>query len=449
MAGRTKDTFTNAICEQTVGKRKDIYDARVPGLRVSISPTGTAAFMYKFWDREQKKQVVMKIGTYVKGSFGVEQARAAVVELQMRSSASGRTPRAVAAPVAAAGAVSYARLVTMYIDYIKQPDPKKPWGGARVESWKQTESFLKGSVAAWGTMPARAITDDEIAALLREHIDAGSEVYANAIRMKLSTMFDWAKASGRKYVTSNPCELLGEEFHTRGKAKTRVLNAHEIKTLWNGLSDPQCPGDTMTKLSLKLILCTMLRPGEVCSIETSRIVDGTVTIPVEKVKNRSGDFTTPLSSLAVEVMIEALGDDKGRKYLFPSPTGKHIERASVSSQLSRRSTGATGRMGIIEYLNMQPFTPHDLRRTAATLAGELGVSDKVVAQCLNHTLVGGKEEQAPTVTGVYNHSAKRTILQAADPRIAALEQVANALREITGSQSPRVARPAKQIAKAA
>jgi hypothetical protein len=32
----------------------------------------------------------------------------------------------------------------------------------------------------------------------------------------------------------------------------------------------------------------------------------------------------------------------------------------------------------------QPFTPHDLRRTAATLAGDLGFDDAWIAKCLDH-----------------------------------------------------------------
>jgi hypothetical protein len=49
-----------------------------------------------------------------------------------------------------------------------------------------------------------------------------------------------------------------------------------------------------------------------------------------------------------------------------------------------------------------------LRRTAATLAGDLGFDDAWIAKCLDHS-ASKKEDQAtvPSVTGrVYNHSKR-------------------------------------------
>jgi integrase len=40
--------------------------------------------------------------------------------------------------------------------------------------------------------------------------------------------------------------------------------------------------------------------------------------------------------------------------------------------------------GICALLGMKPFSPHDLRRTAATLAGDLGFDDAWIAKCLDH-----------------------------------------------------------------
>lgn len=49
--------------------------------------------------------------------------------------------------------------------------------------------------------------------------------------------------------------------------------------------------------------------------------------------------------------------------------------------------------GICELLGLAPFTPHDLRRTASTLAGEIGCPDGWVAKCLDHANV--KDEDDP------------------------------------------------------
>jgi hypothetical protein len=63
--------------------------------------------------------------------------------------------------------------------------------------------------------------------------------------------------------------------------------------------------------------------------------------------------------------------------------------------------------GICALLGLRPFTPHDLRRTAATLAGDLGFDDAWIAKCLDHAASRKQEQAVPSVTGkVYNHSKR-------------------------------------------
>lgn len=59
---------------------------------------------------------------------------------------------------------------------------------------------------------------------------------------------------------------------------------------------------------------------------------------------------------------------------------------------------------------------HDLRRTAATLAADLGFDDAWIAKCLSHAASKKQEQIVPSVTGkVYNHSnwmkEKREVLE--------------------------------------
>ena len=63
--------------------------------------------------------------------------------------------------------------------------------------------------------------------------------------------------------------------------------------------------------------------------------------------------------------------------------------------------------GISALLGLRPFTPHDLRRTAATLAGDLGFDDAWIAKCLDHAVTKKGDAIVPSVTGkVYNHSKR-------------------------------------------
>lgn len=451
MARTKRSTFTNELIETPVTSRTNFYDDQTSGLYVSVRPTGTASFVYKFWNSEAKKQQTVTIGTYDRDVMNVDKARAAVAKIIATGSAvpTQTAARAVAAETAPTDGLTFGKMVAMYIDHIKGEDDEKEWkpGVARVETWKQNEEFLSRPVKAWGHLQASAVTAHMIADLLKSvRVTRGKKrkTLPNVIRLKLSTMFNWAADIDREYVPFNPCDKLGKDYRKRGKAKTRVLSPDEIKTLWHGLDHPDCPGDRLSQLALKLILTTMLRPNEVCTIEIGNINvrGGIVMIPQALVKNRTADLHQPLSTLALEVMREAYElteRSNSNPYLFKTKRG-HMDRASLSSILSRKSRAKRDGVkpvypGIIEFLGMQKFTPHDLRRTAATIAGELNVSNAVIAKCLNHTMVytnlnqqEAREEQAPAVTSVYNRA------QLVDQRADALEAVADRLREIIGQR---------------
>jgi integrase len=76
---------------------------------------------------------------------------------------------------------------------------------------------------------------------------------------------------------------------------------------------------------------------------------------------------------------------------------------------------------------MQSFTPQDLRRTAATLAGDLGFDDAWIAKYLDHAASKKQEQIVPSVTGkVYNHSKRMK------EKRAVLDGVAAEVRRIIG-----------------
>ena len=135
----------------------------------------------------------------------------------------------------------------------------------------------------------------------------------------------------------------------------------------------------------------------------------------------------PLSDLAVEIIRKALED--GREHVFTSPLGDQpMNRKVMATAL--RGTQAKGKVktpGICALLGLKPFTPHDLRRTAATLAGDLGFDDAWIAKCLDHAANKKSEQIVPTVTGkVYNHSKRMK------EKRAVLDGVAAELRRIIG-----------------
>ena len=194
------------------------------------------------------------------------------------------------------------------------------------------------------------------------------------------------------------------------------------------------PWDRKTRLALKFELVTMLRSAELLGAHRDELFElgganARLDVPLKRVKKRRL-IQQPLSDLAIEIVKEALKGSNNR-FVFASPRqDAPLERKAMATALrgTRNKDGTIRTPGICALLGLKSFTPHDLRRTAATLAGDLGFSDAWIAKCLDHAV--DKDEngaRVPTVTGkVYSLSRRMT------QKRAVLDGVANALRQIVG-----------------
>jgi len=218
-------------------------------------------------------------------------------------------------------------------------------------------------------------------------------------------MFGWAAEAGRDYVSASPCINLPplDEEHPR----TRVLNEDEIRTLWHGLDRADLPWDRKTRLALKFALVTMLRSVELLHIHRSELNSHegkpVVDIPARRVKKRRV-INQPLSDLAMEILNEVLGN---YDYVF---VGRFGDAPLARSAMATALRGTPKTKGICELLDLEPFTPHDLRRTAASIAGKW-FSDAEIAPCLDHQPTKDAQgKPLPAVTGRhYNHAQRKNM----------------------------------------
>ena len=179
----------------------------------------------------------------------------------------------------------------------------------------------------------------------------------------------------------------------------------------------------------------MLRWGELVAAHRDELVnvEGNTPlfrVPAKRVKKRRV-IEQPLSSLALEIINEALISD-AQQFVFESPVypGQPIHRTAMATALRgtkhEKNPDKSKTPGLCELLGLKPFTPHDLRRTAATLAGELGYSEAAIAKCLDHAITKDDGENVHRVTGVYNQSKRM------QQKRAVLDGVAAELRRIFG-----------------
>jgi integrase len=428
--------LTDRMCERRVAKRVKIYDRKCPGLYVSITTAGVATFFFKFTDRTTGKQRTGWLGLHNPETFAVEDARNKVYGLRGTGAAAlAETFRDWKVRQAKQGK-TVDEIIGERIAWMKTP-VKKPDGEmrARLESWKSVASHLRRFLGPrLGKKIASEVTKHDIATLSNDIVAGrlGVPSVANARHMRraASGLFNWAAEAGRDYVTASPCVNLPklDPEHPR----TRVLSEDEIRIFWHGLDRNDLPWGRKTRLALKFELVTMLRCGELLAARRDELFDldgenPRFEVPLKRVKKRRV-IQQPLSDLAVKIIREALTSDK-QQYVFASPLGDMpMNRRVMGTAL--RGTKVKGKVktpGICALLGMKPFTPHDLRRTAATLAGDLGFDDAWIAKCLDHAASKKQEQIVPSVTGkVYNHSKRMK------EKRAVLDGVAAELRRIIG-----------------
>jgi integrase len=427
--------LTDRMCEKRVTERAKIYDRKCPGLYVSITTAGVATFSFKFTHPTTGKQRTAWLGIYNPETFTVKDARSKVYGLKaMGSVAVAETLRQHKAQQAKRGK-TVDEIVEERIEWMKTP-VRKPDGEMRprLESWENVASHLRRFISPrLGKKLAGDITKHDIATLSNDivagRLGVASVANARHMRRAASGLFNWAAEAGRDYVTASPCVNLPklDPEHPR----TRVLNESEIRTLWCGLDRDDLPWDRKTRLALKFELVTMLRSNELLGARRDELFDldgenPRFDVPLQRVKKRR-TIQQPLSDLAVEIIREALED--GNEHVFASKLGDQPMNRKVMATALRGTkckNGTTKSAGICELLGLKPFTPHDLRRTAATLAGDLGFDDAWIAKCLDHAATK-KAEQAPSVTGkVYVHSKRMK------EKRAVLDAVAAELRRIIG-----------------
>jgi integrase len=174
------------------------------------------------------------------------------------------------------------------------------------------------------------------------------------------------------------------------KSRDRVLSAAEIALIWNAL-----PDDHFGAI-IKLLALTGARASEIAALRWDEVRDGMILLPAERTKN-SRSHIIPLSEPARAIIAaqprRAIGDGKARELVFGFGEGAFAGWGKCRQRLNERIAAASGKA-------LPHWTPHDLRRTAATMMAELGVQPHVIEAVLNH--VSGHRAG---VAGIYNRAS--------------------------------------------
>jgi integrase len=289
-------------------------------------------------------------------------------------------------------------------------------------------SFNADVLPTLGACRISDLTEHELRALLRAVVSRGANRTAVIIRNNLTQLFSWAekRQPWRKLlIDGNPMDLIEIEKIVSpdfdlDKQRDRILSPDEIRELdrifrrmqdhYDNAPDKRFgtqPIAVTTQCAIWIMLSTMCRVGEMSMARWEHIDFDSAKwfIPKENVKDNVASLDIFLSPLALH-QFRRLHEVTGHTdWCFPGRNNDdHVDVKSISKQVGDRQTqfkksrdgGPRRPMQNRRHDNTLvlaggahgAWTPHDLRRTGATMMQALGVPLDIIDRCQNHVLAG-------------------------------------------------------------
>lgn len=379
--------------------REDVTITGREGLMVRLHPSGAVSFRFRY--TRGGKRRVMVLGEY--GDSGLSLADAfdqhhqaqrelergldPIEERDRRERERERTRQE------RAGAGTVADLVEQFVHRKLRAER---WNAATNEWLRDPKARTKARkrpndahalltanlLPTLGKKHAHDVTRRQLIELLDGIVDRGAPVTANRVHALLKQLFDWSAA--KDLIPASPMAGV-ERPGGAERPRSRVLTADEISAFWSKLDTADMA--ELTRLALKLLLVTAQRRGEITFAKWSHFdLDAELwTIPVELLKSSHArreapePHQVPLSALALDVLAKLQAISGENVYVLPAYADKK-KSAPYSERVLSRAVRENEK-----HFDIPHFTPHDLRRTAASFMTKLGIPRLHVEKVLNHS----------------------------------------------------------------
>jgi hypothetical protein len=190
---------------------------------------------------------------------------------------------------------------------------------------------------------------------------------SDAVRGDLITFFKWAISEG--LCEANP--VIGTKKKHAADPRERTLSDDELREVWQACADDQYGA------IVRLLILTAQRRDEIGALRWSEVdlKNAAITLPKHRTKNKR-QHLVPLSAPALATLKEQPERD-GRDLIFGLGGGAFSGWSAAKERLDARILTRAGKA-------LAPWRLHDLRRTARTGFGALGIPPHVSEAIINH-----------------------------------------------------------------
>ena len=363
--------------------RDERWDDGLPGFGLRISPKGLKSFIlfYRVGGKRGAVQRLIKLGTYGRDMTPDEARRKA--GRWLNAARDGQDPYGDIDE--AAKSDTFKDVAAKFIELYVKPN-KRPRSIA-----EDTRIINRELVPKWGSRRIGEITGRHVTKLLDDVAARPAPVMANRTLAVARRLFKWAAA--RHALVQIPTD--GIEPPGKETKRDRVLADAEIRLVWQASDTLAQPFGSF----IKVLILTGQRRGEVAGmrwVDLDLEGDEPVwTLPREATK-ADRLHTVPLSPQAVE-LIKPLPRIKGG-FVFDSGR-RRVGRPVAGFSKTKRDLDE-GIKGAPGAEIPDPWTLHDIRRSAASGMARLNVAPHILSRVLNQA-----PSSAEGVTAIYNRHA--------------------------------------------
>ncbi len=244
---------------------------------------------------------------------------------------------------------------------------------------EQYRFSYKTDLEPWAARPLNKITGDDVEKLHMERSKT-SPSRANVATRLLGRIFRFAMEvyrdeHGMPILTYNPADRVSTlKLHNKIPKRSGHIPKDKLKDWFESVNaiDPRGGNDAARDL-LIFTLMTGLRRNEAARLEWGRVDLDEKSFSI--LENKAGrPFKLPLSDYLYQMLARRKKTAGRRSYVFPAGN-----KAGYLTDWRHWTRQIGGEMGL-------SFTPHDLRRTFATVAESLDISPYTIKALVNHSL---------------------------------------------------------------
>ncbi|MGF6696890.1 integrase [Paraburkholderia sp. MM5496-R1] len=262
--------------------------------------------------------------------------------------------------------------------------------------------YQRNLASEFGRLKLEEITPARLMARCEKIKERGAAAPAVQARDIVLQVYRFVQARGLK--VDNPAEAIRPSAIASFKPRDRALSPAEIHVFFSALE--RTPTMPTLRLAIRFMLLTLVRKSEFILAMWGEIDFNAAvwTIPKERMK-AGRPHIVYLSQQALDILVAFKTCFGASSYVHP---GRYETASPISAATLNRVIDSTVKLMRDDGADFDPFTVHDLRRTASTLLHEAGFNTDWIEKCLAHEQRG--------VRAVYNKAEyaeqRRAMLQA-------------------------------------